>query len=562
MRTRGSWFCLVLECEMKRIRYLTSLAVLVFAFSTNAQAQPPFDWVPPPLLDVVVPDETDRPAPVDYGAGPGRPLDTSQQPLQTMALSPLETTAAIPAGAADAHTKGVFAPAVTWPIIPIHAVLLPDGRVMSYGTGEQGQQGAQFVYDVWDPAAGAHTVLPNTTSTDVFCAGQTIAGGEVFMFGGDQTVNGKRNFSNQQTTVFSPTTNTIRSEVSMLYPRWYASAVVLASGSILVVGGREEPGVPATTPEVFAPGVGWRTLTGSTSTAAYGGISANWYYPRSFLAPNGRVFVLGNDGKTFYLESSGAGAITQQIATAPGGSNTLPSVMFAPGKVLSLRNLQKAIVINLNGATPTVSATAPVDQIRIWSTATVLADGKVLVTGGSAVANQLSGVAYAATTWNPATGQWTPGARAVKPRLYHSTAMLLPSGAVLTGGGGAPGPVKNLNAELYYPGYLYDASGQPAARPSIVTAPTQIKPQVSTQFSATVGPAQTIGRVTLVRTGAVTHAFDPSQRFLQLGFTQSGQTLTVTLPTKNRNVVVPGYYMLFAFDQAGVPSVAKIVRIS
>src|SRR5512133_3651654 len=46
---------------------------------------------------------------------------------------------------------GVFGTPVTWPIIGLHAVLLPDGRVMSYGTDEQGQQGAQFVYDVWTP---------------------------------------------------------------------------------------------------------------------------------------------------------------------------------------------------------------------------------------------------------------------------------------------------------------------------------------------------------------------------------------------------------------------------
>jgi hypothetical protein len=190
-----------------------------------------------------------------------------------------------------------------------------------------------------------------------------------------------------------------------------------------------------------------------------------------------------------------------------------------------------------------------------------VADGTVLVTGGSAVSNQLTGVAYAAEIWNPATGQWTLGANAVKPRLYHSIALLLPDGSVLTAAGGAPGPVKNLNAEIYYPGYLYNGSGQPAARPSLVNAPGVVQLHLSQQFVATVGSAAPISRVTLLRTGAVTHTINLDQRFLSLGFTQAGQTLTITLPTTDPNVVLPGYYMLFVFDQAGVPSVATIVLV-
>jgi Galactose oxidase-like, Early set domain len=177
------------------------------------------------------------------------------------------------------------------------------------------------------------------------------------------------------------------------------------------------------------------------------------------------------------------------------------------------------------------------------------------------VSRRLIGVAYAVEIWGPTTGQWTLGANAVKPRLYHSIALLLPDGSVLTAGGGAPGPVKNLNAEIYYPGYLYDASGQPAARPSLVDAPSLLQVHLNQQFVATVGSADPISRVTLVRTSSVTHTLNPDQRFLELGFTQAGQTLMITLPTIDPNVVVPGYYMLFVFDQAGVPSVARIVHV-
>jgi hypothetical protein len=55
-------------------------------------------------------------------------------------------------------------------------------------------------------------------------------------------------------------------------------------------------------------------------------------------------------------------------------------------------------------------------------------------------------VAYHTEIWHPTTGQWTLGASAAKPRLYHSTALLLPDPSVLTAGGGASGPIKNVNA--------------------------------------------------------------------------------------------------------------------
>jgi hypothetical protein len=309
---------------------------------------------------------------------------------------------------------------------------------------------------------------------------------------------------------------------------------------------------------VFTPNVGWRTLWGATSEAAFG--INGWFYPRGFQAPNGKVFVLGSDGKMFYLDPTGNGAITQLPQTTAGGSPILPTLMFTPGKLLSVRS-QQVIVIDLNNQQPAIMPTAGLSQQRLWSNATVLADGKVLVTGGSAVRNQLIGVAYAAGIWDPVTGQWTLGATAQKPRLYHSTALLLPDGSVLTAGGGAPGPVKNLNAEIYYPGYLYDTSGQMAVRPSLISAPSLLQLNLNQQFVATVASASPISRVTFVRSGSVTHSFNTDQRFLELGFTQDGQTLTITLPTTDPNIVLPGYYMLFVFDQAGVPSAAWIVQV-
>ncbi len=530
---------------------------------------------------VPVVDETDRARPVDYGPGPGLPRAVTSSAAQEVAgqaatlaaEAAVEPAAALPA--ADAKTKGVFAPAVAWPIISIHAVLLPDGRVMSYGTNQNGAQTGQFVYDVWTPTAGtgpgSHNVLPNTTATDIFCSGQSVMSsynaainGQVLMTGGDShSAAGERNFSIDKVTMFNPQSNTIRLlSQTMVYKRWYPSVITLFTGDKLVLGGREDKAPsPAVTPELFTKNGAWRVLPGATSAPAFGVDRANWYYPRAVQMPAGNnVFVLAFTGKMFSLNPVGNGAITQLPQQTALSNFTLPTVNFAPGKLLSVRTNRQTVVVNLNSGQPVTTPTAPIGAVRQWSNGTVMADGKVLVTGGSAVGNQLTGVAYAAETWDPATGKWTTGDSATKPRLYHSIGLLLPDASVLTGGGGAPGPIKNLNAELYYPPYLYTAAGQPAARPTLVAAPTLLQPKPGTTFTATVGAGDQISRVTLLRTGSVTHSNNPDQNFQPLGFTQNGQTLTINAPA-NPYVTVPGYYMLFVFNANGVPSVAKIMRV-
>jgi len=528
------------------------------------------------LADLMsIPDEADHSAPVDYGAGPGVKLQTEKN--SDGALASTAPSQAIPTGGASASTGGVFGAVITWPIIPIHMVLLPDGRVMNYGTNESGAQGAQLIYDVWDPSLGtgtnSHMVLPNTTGTDIFCSSQSLMlSGEVLTSGGDLTINGKRNFSNNQTTIFSPSANTLTPNTPMNYARWYSTMVALPNGELAVFGGRvtvdsptgtgESTGtsVSATTPERYDPSLGtWTSLTGVTSNAAFGG--QNWYYPRAFVAPGGNVFLMSAPtGKMFFISTANTGSITQSTVTAPAGNIALPSVSFAPGKVLSLRMNQAVVVVDYTTSTPVVTPTAPMDQVRFDSSMTVLADGQVLVTGGSAVTNQLTDVDYQAEIWDPNTGNWTAGASASKPRLYHSNALLLPDATVLTGGGGAPGPVINLNAEIYYPPYLYAADGTPAARPTLSSTDYAVYNPGQT-LNATVGPTDVIARMTLVRTGSATHSFNTDQRFIELSFAQTGQTVSAVLPPDN-TVLIPGYYMAFVINSAGVPSVAQIVSVT
>ena len=465
------------------------------------------------------------------------------------------------------NVSGRFTAAFNWPLIPIHATILPDGRVLSYGSDELGQQSGLFNYAVWDPTLGtgtqSHLLLPNTTATDLFCSAQIVLPrtGEILLTGGDKMVNGARNYSVPDVNFFDYLSNTLRrSAQSMALARWYPSVVTLTDGNVLVLGGRDTliPTPAIATPELYDVATGWRSLTGATNNNAYGSVNSEWFYPRAWVGPNGLVFVVTNAGTTWRMNPAGTGSITQLPLTVPATTYFLPAVMYAPGKILTLRTGGLAGVIDINPSTPTYAATAPVSQERLWGSSTVLADGRVFVSGGSRLENQATDVAYQSELWNPATGTWTAGAVATRMRLYHSTSLLMPDARVLTAGGGAPGPVINLNAELYEPPYLFRADGSYATRPLIQTAPLQAA--WGTPFTLQTNTTG-ISKVAFIKTGSVTHSVDFDQRYIPLAYTQSGNTLTVQAPA-NASLAPPGNYMVFVFDSAGVPSVAKIVRLA
>jgi hypothetical protein len=76
-----------------------------------------------------------------------------------------------------------------------------------------------------------------------------------------------------------------------------------------------------------------------------------------------------------------------------------------------------------------------------------------------------------------------------------------------------------------------------------------------------VSSANPVTRLTLIKTGSVTHAFNLEQRFVELSFTTSETTLTAQVPS-TRAALPPGRWMLFAFDADGVPSVARLVSVA
>lgn len=472
----------------------------------------------------------------------------------------------------DAHLKGQFGPLHDWPIIPIAMMLMPDGRIFAYGTDTDGEQGAKLHYVIWNPLAGTDAstfeTLPNTTNTDIFCAAQALipGSGDALLIGGDATVRGERNYGNNNVNIFNPNTDAlVRQSQNMAFKRWYATAVTLANGEHAILGGRSNKywiGTPtySSIPEVRAKNGNWRSLNSASSDFAYGEIGGDsWFYPRAWVNPQGKLFILVHGGAMYKLDTSGTGTLTRYATKTTPGSYTLPSVMFAPGRILSIRWDRVAVVININGAgEPVISPAGLLAKDRRHGNATVLADGRVWVNGGSSTGNNLDGMALDSELWNPNTGKWTTTASAAKARLYHSASILLPDGSVLTGGGGAPGP-RQLNGEIYYPPYLFEknGSGQFEPRPEIIDAPTTM---VGWNQDFSIEADESIARVTLVRVGAVTHSFNSETRFFNLPIPQTGNIVTVRSPATAR-IAPPGFYLLFVWNSIGVPSIAKIIQI-
>src|SRR5262249_34414910 len=151
------------------------------------------------------------------------------------------------------------------------------------------------------------------------------------------------------------------------------------------------------------------------------------------------------------------------------------------------------------------------------------------------------------------TGVWTTLASMSHYRGYHSFALLLPDGRVLSAGGqiNSAGQANGSNAEIFSPPYLFKG-----ARPTITSAPGS----VAYNQTAFVGTTGSIAKVTWLRLSAVTHSYNQDQRFLRLNFTPGSGRVNVTFPS-GANLSPPGYYMLFVLDGNGIPSVAKIVKI-
>jgi hypothetical protein len=441
--------------------------------------------------------------------------------------------------ASGPETSGQWAPPFAWPAIGVHLALLPTGKAFTWAqTGEA---------QIWDPATGSLT--KTSRPADIFCGGQSfLADGRLLVAGGryDNTVG----LGSPDISIFDPASSTWSRSAPMARGRWYPTLTTLPSGDVLITSGFDEHGWVVEEPEVWSPTGGLRGLSGARKNVPN--------YPRTFVAPNGKVFYAGQRQQTWYIDPSGTGSWTKVAMRRYGVRDFGGAVMYEQGKILYVgggRTTNTAEIIDLNSPLPHWEWTGSMAFPRRQLNTTVLPTGEVLVTSGSSGTNFNDNdlAVHAAEMWNPNTGRWTVLASNSVNRTYHSTSILLPDGRILHTGGEGGEKATSRGAELFSPPYLFKG-----ARPTITNAPQLVN--YGTSFTVSTQDASNVAKVSFISLGAATHAFDMGQRLLNLTFQRGTGALTITAPASG-NIAPPGYYMLFIMNTDSVPSVAKIVKV-
>ncbi|HYB36023.1 MAG TPA: galactose oxidase-like domain-containing protein [Mycobacterium sp.] len=483
--------------------------------------------------------------------------------------------------------------------VGIHAHMLPTGLVLMWGRRDNPQQSldtdpasplapglppappATCTPFLWNPANGDLTPTPQPTLPDgktnanLFCSGHAfLPDGRLLVAGGHLADSHGLN----QATIYDPAANTWTPTAVMNDGRWYPTAIALPSGSVLVLSGSFfEPTqgvVNNVNPQIWSNGNFSPTL--KSMGAAFD------LFPRMHVASTGLVYMTSLV-QTWSLDVSGGIWTPLPNVLKPNGlCDYAPSVLYDVDQVLFVGGgnppTPNADTIDLSQAQLGWQATGAMNFPRRQHNATILPDGTVLVTGGTR-GGGAPGTAEAfndldpgqpvhiAELWDPKTGQWTMLAAENTDRCYHSTAVLLPDGRVLSAGSGefilnegTPQQVANnpqdthYDAQLFSPPYLFKGP-----QPEITSAPDSLNYGETFQIG-TAQPEQ-IAAISLIRLSSVTHSFNAGQRINFLVPQVAGGNLTATAPP-NANVCPPGHYMLFILNSQGVPSVAKIIQIS
>ena len=470
---------------------------------------------------------------------------------------------------------------------------------------------------VFDPASGTSKRVTPPTNPDtgrpaqIFCAGaSTLPDGRVLVAGGDVgDPTATKNSGLNTLYTFDPVTERWTEQQRMRQGRWYPTQLQLPDGRTAIISGQTDHTPASTDPdrnlgintdiEVFSPDGTLKRIaslrldrfdddtdaTGRPATTRSAPFPGE--YPHAFWMPAGHGLVFGpRKTDTWRLRPSPAGTDNWTWQDTPN----LPTYRQWAAGVLLPGSAQVMLfggadvndhavtagdavrtTVRYDDATGSWPQSPSMDVARAFANSVLLPDGEVAVVGGGTGDHrpnqhyrwELTGEERRVELFDPVANRFKLANRQAEGRTYHSSAVLLPDGRVMSAGddiNGAGGPgtgARTDTAELWSPPYLFDADGTEAERPSIDAAPSSIgygRPFVA-------GTSDDVRRAVLVAPGAATHNTDMSQRVVPLAAPRAVPGGVGLSAPANANLAPPGYYMLFLLDADGTPSKARFVRL-
>ncbi len=499
-------------------------------------------------------------------------------------------------------------------ILAVHAALLHTGKIVYFG-GDQHDSGLNAAGDVdhtrlFDCATHAITAVTGLpANSDLFCSGHAqLADGRILAAGGTRKWGGggihpsghfiglrDAYLFDPADELWHPTGKMVTQRASEISPgkdiektggKWYPTLVTLPDGRVLAVSGHPELDDNRhnnNSLELYDPVTGVWSIVGSTDYSNIDTVDARRYeYPRLHVLPDGSVISMSpmaNRRLEKWHPFTDATDWDDVIAPPPEGiydnwfAQDTTSVMLP----LSPGDNYRARIMQAGGSTPYIldlgnlaagwiaapramfdhPAMGDVNPVRENADSVILPTGEIFIEGGlKNGSNDATGV-RAPESYNPATGSWRVLPPTPVVRGYHSTALLMPSGAVWVAGSNfnAASGVGNreLRIEIFEPWYFC------GRRPLI----TDVAPKAchGEDIEIRTPDVANIKKVVIVRSGTVTHNFNPDQRHITLEFhREKGDVILARMPSEP-NVVVVGYYLLFVIDSTGRPSTGRFVEV-
>jgi Galactose oxidase-like, Early set domain len=466
------------------------------------------------------------------------------------------------------------------PVRAIHAAVLQNGKVLlvaGSGNDRDTFNAGTFRTSLWDPTTNTFTSVD--TPWDAFCAGHAqLADGRLLVAGGtagyEQASTNNTFSGSRKAYAFNPDTNQYERVANMTTARWYPTLLTMGDGSILTLAGQGADGRLTSTAQRFT-GDAWTTdEQPPVRDDLAPGARQGWpLYPGLHLLADGRVFFSATHtfGGTM---PPGIWDLASNTMHGVQGTPDLAHTDHAMSVLLPPAQDQRVMIIgggNDNGSVstdqtaiidftqpdPRYTAAAPLDTKKMYVSAVILPDRTVFETGGAMKMREYgNSYVHSAQIYNPLSNQWTKAKDSTISRGYHSSAVLLADGRVATFGSNPSDGSFELRIEIYSPEYM-----TAAVRPEITDVTNTMYYDRSYPMSVTTATDHPIKNVSLIRPMAVTHSVDANQRLVDVPFTTNPDGSLQLSITDNPNVAPPGWYMLFATDQAGVPSVASWVKI-